>query len=296
MSSHEPGRDVDDLLRDGGGEIGGLYRRLPRYEPPRRLDRAVLGEAARAVHSGRPPRRQRWILGVGSAAGIVLAAGMAWRIGHDAMDRNEAGSATSAPRVVPVQPISEAPRAKNEPPAPPAESDTGQLAEKRAQDAAAANQATQDELKSVARRAKTAAGKPAAPAASPLRKSAKPSPAPAVSAPPEAFPSAGERQRGETKDLEKSRVGGAAPAPSSAGAYKRADKESSVERGLASPTPPSGSVELQRDMQLAPEDWLAHVRELVHQGREQQAAESLRLFRQSHPDWQIPDDLKRLLE
>ena len=42
-------RDPDDLLRDGGGEIGDLYRRLPRYEPPRRLDRAVLNEAARAV-------------------------------------------------------------------------------------------------------------------------------------------------------------------------------------------------------------------------------------------------------
>ena len=31
-------RDPDDLLRDGGGEIGDLYRRLPRYEPPRRLE------------------------------------------------------------------------------------------------------------------------------------------------------------------------------------------------------------------------------------------------------------------
>jgi hypothetical protein len=38
------------------------------------------------------------------------------------------------------------------------------------------------------------------------------------------------------------------------------------------------------------------VRELLRQGREQQAAESLRLFRRSHPDREIPDDLKALLE
>ncbi|HEY6986690.1 MAG TPA: hypothetical protein VH375_11460 [Rhodanobacteraceae bacterium] len=292
MSAHDPGRGVDDLLREGGGEIGGLYRRLPRYDPPRRLDRAVLGEAARAVHSGRPPRRQRWILGVGSAAGIVLAAGIAWRIGHDAMDRTEAGSTTSAPRVVPVQPISESSRAKNEAPAQPAEENAAKLSEPSAEDTAA-NQAAHDELKSVVRKTKAASGKPAPPPpASPRLQAAKP--APAASA-PEAFPAAGERQRGAAKDLEKSREADAASAAGGANVYKRADKQSSV-GGLASPTPPSGSVELQRDMQLAPDDWLAHVRELLRQGREQQAAESLRLFRRSHPDREIPDDLKALLE
>ncbi len=93
--NHDPDRDLDDLLGDDGGRFGGLYRRLPRYEPPRRLDRAVLGEAARAVHSGKPPRRQRWIVGVGSAAGLVLAAGIAWRIGHD---RDESERRSLLPR------------------------------------------------------------------------------------------------------------------------------------------------------------------------------------------------------
>ena len=67
-------------------------------------------------------------------------------------------------------------------------------------------------------------------------------------------------------------------------------------RGLASPTPPSGSVELQRDMQMAPEDWIAHIRQLMQQGRRQQAAESLRLFQSAHPDWSIPDELRPLLD
>ena len=100
MTAHDPERDVDELLGKDGGEIGHLYRRLPRYEPPRRLDRAVLGEAARAVHSGKPPRRQRWIVGyVGSAVRAwSLAAGIAWRIGHDAMSPSDNGGGHEAGR------------------------------------------------------------------------------------------------------------------------------------------------------------------------------------------------------
>jgi hypothetical protein len=64
----------------------------------------------------------------------------------------------------------------------------------------------------------------------------------------------------------------------------------------ASPTLPSSSVELQRDMQLAPPDWLAHIRDLMQQGRRQQATESLRLFVRTHPDQRVPADLRELLE
>ncbi len=81
---HEPERDLDRLLGEGGGELGSLYRRLPRVEPPRRLDRNVLGQAARAVR-GTTPRRHRWLVGFGSAAGVVLAAGVAWQIGQEVL-------------------------------------------------------------------------------------------------------------------------------------------------------------------------------------------------------------------
>jgi hypothetical protein len=64
----------------------------------------------------------------------------------------------------------------------------------------------------------------------------------------------------------------------------------------ASPTPPSSSVELQRDMQLSPQDWLAHIRDLMQQDRRQQATESLRLFVRMHPDQRVPGDLRELLE
>ena len=294
MSPHDPDRDLDDLLGDDRGRFGALYRRLPRYEPPRRLDRAVLGEAARAVHSGKPPRRQRWMVGVGSAAGLVLAAGIAWRIGHDAMKESDIGA--SAPIVVPVQPISEPARAKREQPAQPPASeiatDAARAADSSVQNAAASPPA-RDELKQSAGKVRTSSKRAAA-------EPPKPAPAPAAP-PPEAFP-AEKRAPAAAKDLEKSDAAGGAPAAGSmaAGALapekeKKSRADTDEERGLASPTTPSGSVELRRDMQLAPEEWLSHISQLRRQGRLQQATESLRLFVRAHPDWTIPDDLQPLL-
>ncbi|HEV7491986.1 MAG TPA: hypothetical protein VGO25_14365 [Rhodanobacteraceae bacterium] len=291
MNTRDPDRDVDDLLGDDGGKIGNLYRRLPRYEPPRRLDRAVLGEAARAVHSGKPPRRQRWVVGLGSAAGLVLAAGIAWRVGHDAMIQNESALPTAAPRVVPVQPISESARAKREdqPARPPSESDA-MRAESPAADRVAGK--ISSELKSEPRKT-LKLGKPAAPPAIPSP-AQRPAAAPPAPPPAQAFPNAA-RELERTQDRKDS----SAPASETRAAAAGAAVEKSAAgaaRTLASPTAPSGSVELQRDMQLAPVDWLAHIRQLDQQGRRQQATESLRLFRRAHPDWTIPDDLRALLD
>lgn len=285
-------RDPDDLLREGGGKIGDLYRRLPRYEPPRRLDRAVLNEAARAVHSGKPPRRQRWIVGIGSAAGLVLAAGIAWRIGHEPMGRNETVAPTAAPRVVPVQPISESSRARREQPVqeaapPPLE----EIAPRPEASRAAGNIADRsDPAKSLSKQ--RTAKKPA-----PARvESEAPPPAPAAAPAPTAFPSI-TQEPGAAKDADASQRAGAgvaAQSPDAAAAEKRA--AGAGVRGRASPTLPSSSVELQRDMQLAPADWLAHIRDLVRQGRRQQATESLRLFVRTHPDQGVPADLHELLQ
>ena len=103
-----PEQDLERLLDADRGEFSALYDRLSRAEPPRRLDRAVLAEASRAV-LGRAPRSQRWMLGLGSAAGVVLAAGIAWQVGQQIESSDAApaaGSATSsAPMVVPVQAI-----------------------------------------------------------------------------------------------------------------------------------------------------------------------------------------------
>ena len=89
-------RDLDDLLSDDAGRIGASYRKLGKLEPPRRLDRNVLAEASRAVH-GRP-RASRWLLGVGTAAGVLLAGGIAWRVNLDMVQQRETAP-MSAPAV-----------------------------------------------------------------------------------------------------------------------------------------------------------------------------------------------------
>jgi hypothetical protein len=296
MSARDPDRDLDDLLGDDGGELGSLYRKLPRYEPPRRLDRAVLGEAARAVHSGKPPRRQRWLVGVGSAAGLVLAAGIAWRIGHDAM--TEGAAPAAAPIVVPVQPIDESAHAKREQSAPEAAtSDALSSPAPAAQNAGASKAVERDAVKQDERKVRAS------------RNAVVPAPKPAAaSPPPEPFP-AETRQREEapSKDLEKSGAfdksehaagAGVAGAAARNVAPAQDKKAAAPERARmpASPTVPSGSIELRRDMQLPAGEWLAHIRELEQQGRRQQAIESLRLFIRAHPDRKVPVDLQSLLD
>jgi hypothetical protein len=49
-------------------------------------------------------------------------------------------------------------------------------------------------------------------------------------------------------------------------------------------------------MQLDPETWLAHIEQLLRQGRRQQAIESLRLFRNAHPRHVLPHELRALLD
>ena len=291
MSSHDRDREVDELLGEGGGRIGDLYRRLPRYEPPRRVDRAVLGEAARAVHSGKPPRRQRWIVGLGSAAGLVLAAGIAWRIGHDAMNPSEIAPASEAPRVVPVEPIDEPARAKREESAQPAAA-PAQAESDAMQSAAGASHERQDAApkKEVVRKTRAPAKANAQPAAA---EPPKPAPAP-MAPPPQAFPGSMEQRARTQDDLEKS--GKDKLGYSETGAAAADKRAPAAARGVSSPTVPSGSIELQRDMQLPPHDWLAHVRQLMQQGRRQQATESLRLFVRAHPDVRVPDDLLPLLD
>ncbi len=105
-------RDVEDLLGDDAGRIGAAYRKLGKQDPPRRLDRNVLAEASRAVH-GRP-RSSAWLLGIGTAAGVMLAAGIAWRVNHDMVKQRETVPASSpATEAIQSDVIRVEPRAKS---------------------------------------------------------------------------------------------------------------------------------------------------------------------------------------
>ena len=107
---------------------------------------------------------------------------------------------------------------------------------------------------------------------------------------PEAFPaSEAERDQG---DATAARAGGTLGA---AGKDAAVDKLESQRRANGAPAP-SSSVELRRDMQLDADTWLAHIEQLLRQGRRQQAIESLRLFRNAHPRHALPDELRALLD
>ncbi len=278
----EPEHDLDRLLGEGSGELGSLYRRLPRVEPSRRLDRNVLGQAARAVR-GRTPRRHRWLVGFGSAAGVVLAAGIAWQIGQEVLQQQ---SARNVPQVIPVQPISEPAQRRHERTA----DAYPQIISPRAAEPAAAPEPQPPAVKPTPQRT-TAAPKPRsiAPAVEKAR-------TPVVTPPPVPAPAP---FGAETEAQTPPPANAAATAPpetleSKTHETDTSDRASAPRARSAVPPAPSTSAELRRDMQLAPQDWLAHIQQLLHQGRRQQAIESLRLFRRAHPDWQLSAELEAL--
>lgn len=286
MNARRPDDDLERLLADDGGELGALYRRLPRAEPPRRLDRTVLAEATRAVHGSRP-RGPRWLVGFGSVAGLVLAAGIAWHVGHEGLRDGAPVPRDDNPAWVPVTPLDES--AVHHAPAAPA------AAETQAPAAAAPT-----------------AAPPAAPTP-PMRKPAAPAPArdamkmkarseePVASPPPP--PAAPVAAPAASDTFAPSPAAGAAQAKQSQAADTTADAERAapaeaapLRRARRSGPSPTTSVELRRDTQLAPDAWLAHIRQLLHQGRRQQAIESLQLFRRAHPDWTLPAELQDLAD
>ncbi len=82
--------DHDDDLPDEA-ELAALYRKLPKNEPGPALDAAVLRAAAQALEPandespvGVAPRsrgvRPPWLIGMSSAAAMLLVVGLAWRM------------------------------------------------------------------------------------------------------------------------------------------------------------------------------------------------------------------------
>ncbi|MGN6519237.1 MAG: hypothetical protein ACTHK2_07425, partial [Dokdonella sp.] len=220
-----------------------------------------------------------------SAAGVVLAAGIAWHVGQDALRREAQGelpvqSTPAAPQrsqnYVPVQPLSE-PAAKRVQPS--AQEPVGGAAP------ATAPPAPPAAAKPMPRKTEARA-KEQSPAR--VTQPAPPPPPAAAAAAPDAFPAEAQREEAETAS--------APVAADAAGAVAKERSGGKAARARGVSTPPTSSFELRRDMQLAPDDWLAHIRQLLHQGRRQQATDSLRLFHAAHPERPLPDELRALLD
>lgn len=286
--------DLERLLEPDQGEFGALYHRLSRSEPPRRLDRTVLAEAARAVHSARAPRSQRWLVGLGSAAGLVMAAGIAWQVGgqienRDAARVNEA-QAPAKSRVISVQAINEA----SPPAAAPVLQESAPKAEEEPKPAADAT---------AKRKPAPALPAPAPPPPQVLSAPRVPTAAPAEIQSSEPVADAAERMQTSStlrNRLEKNETeGSAADSETSDRAAASAMQEKSASRQQITPSrapAPSSSAQLRRNMRLAPQDWLAEIERLKREGHRQQAIENLLLFRRQYPDWALSDDLRKLGE
>ncbi len=297
---HDPDHDLERLLDDDGGEFAAIYRRLSHPEPPRRLDRVVIANAARAVHGGRAPPAQRWFLGLGSAAGIVLAAGIAWQVGRQ-MDSQEtqSGSSRSERSVIEVQPINESSRLQK--------SNTAESEALMADKEIPAE--PMPDKRAPARQARKVMSPPPAPAAAPPppaptvvarpmileQQAAEAEIVPAMSAADEARPFAEKKDSVDSDDDSGARSDFRRERSDQAGgnaASMNAPKTVEQSRAPA----PSSSVKLRQNMQLTPQDWLAEIVRLKNAGRRQEAIENLRLFRRMHPDWQLSDELRRLAE
>ncbi len=295
MNRRAPEQDLERLLDADRGEFGAIYDRLARAEPPRRLDRAILAEASRAALGQRAPLTQRWLLGLGSAAGLVLAAGIAWQVGREVETKQSepAGSAApkSAPReVVPVQPIGSAaaPLDVQPPPpaiAPPAMSRAGER--EAGQRKAEAERSRRDERTELAKPAPAPrpAARPAA--ADAVTRAAEQSMAPAAA---EAVIPEAAAEPAPAFDAASSAADGLAGGSAAASAAR---PKAARER---MPAAPSTSMKLRANMQLAPDAWIAEIRRLADAGQLQQAIENLRLFQRMHPDWPVDEDLRRLDE
>jgi hypothetical protein len=73
-----PGDDELEALLSEDSELLRRYRALPQSEPGKHLDSAILGRAGNAVR--RQSVRARWLVPVASAASIVAAAGIGWKV------------------------------------------------------------------------------------------------------------------------------------------------------------------------------------------------------------------------
>jgi hypothetical protein len=106
--NHRPqnDRDFEAFLAGEDSDLARLYRRLPQSEPDAKLDAAVLAMARAAVepqrrnalrHAKDRHRRPLWVVGLSSAAGIVLAAGLAWQMRGAFNDSLPSASQSAAP-------------------------------------------------------------------------------------------------------------------------------------------------------------------------------------------------------
>ncbi|MFC5526217.1 hypothetical protein ACFPPA_10730 [Rhodanobacter ginsengisoli] len=293
----------------GEAELAALYRQLPQHEPGPALDAAVLRaaaqalaaqDAAAALERRKAPRERgdwvhpkaeavatvtpirprepaaagrrgapRWLIGLGSAASLVLVAGLAWRMrqvppSSPAPVEQTAGAPTTA-----MPPAPSATRNEPMPPPAPMRQRTPPPAERMAYAPAAAPMAKSrgGENKPVAGNAMKVVAPPVVAEAP-----APPPPAQVASrAPRDAMATADRASAGAAAPMTMQ----AAPAPPAAEA----------DTGVVTAARPGDT----------PAQELDKIRQLFAQGHDDEARQRLRAFRQAHPRWTLPPELQAQL-
>ena len=89
-------RELESFLADDS-RVAALYRRLPKDEPDAKLDASILAQARAAAAPRRT--RPRWLPAMSAAAAIVIAAGLAYRVGPQVWSERSAVSEKAEPSV-----------------------------------------------------------------------------------------------------------------------------------------------------------------------------------------------------
>jgi len=299
-------RDFKAFLNEDDSQLAALYHKLPRPEPDAKLDAAVVAMARRTLNPhvvATPPgnvavrQRVRWLAPLGATAGLVLAAGVALRVGPQIWStHNEpAPTAIRDNGMIQVRPAREAAaEIVQQPAAAPAAEIPTDRADVDAK-----------ELKKV----ENAASRPAAPWVLPDQARREPE-----------MDAAGRKQAiatGVWQKLHENDSAGtvlkntsailaldAAAAPAAATRAKSvAVPANATTTALQAVAPaeqekrgevqqPGYSAELIRNSRLYPESWIAVIQQLVRDGRRDEAMQNLKLFRKKYPAYHLPADLE----
>ncbi|RAO77998.1 hypothetical protein [Dyella jiangningensis] len=278
MNTH----DHDDDPLPGEDELKALYGSLPRKEPSPSLDQAVHRMAADAVRPSK--RRARWPAMAASAAVLVLAGGISWRLYEQSPERTPMPApaasgreaATSAGLAAPAPP--RAAKATTEPAATAASSlatSTPAIAQRQHESIRMALKPRVLPAAPATRRAVPEAAAPSEPTAQDQVMEASaplPAPAPPVPAAAQAY----------------------APSPPAPEARANDSRHAMAAKTMAAPAvvaiaPADPTARNPAD---SPEQELDKIRQLFAQQRRDEALQRLSAFRQAHPDIPVPGDLQ----
>jgi hypothetical protein len=251
---------TNDPIKDS--EISALYRDGAKAEPPPALD-AVIRAAAHEALAERPaaaprpqPWWQRWRLPVGVLATLVLTFSLTLLV-----ERERARDLEPAPAVTAPAPVAER--------AAPVRPAADEAQPQRVVPPQTAPAIRRDALPQQSRPAEAAATATAPAATAPV-----PTPPPALGG--AAAPAAAEQRSG----VEMLKAG---PAAEGAMADRVAPAAAQMKREAKAAAPAARS----------PEVWLQEIRRLRREGRAAEVQAQLDEFRRAHPDYVLPDDLKR---